>query len=233
MYRVIIVEDEPEIARSTKSYVEKNPEFQVKAIFSNGQEALNYIWLSPVDLIILDLFMPKMNGKEFLYRLRKENLPVDVIVVTAANDGEDIREVLPFGIVDYLLKPFAAARFEEALERFVQRHHIINAISSLDQKGIDAVFSMPGKVEEVSRRVYLEEKGLKLEPYEALLDFLRQYPNQPFTAEKLAAQAGMSKIAVRRYLNEMIESREIASDVEIGTGKRPVMVYRYRKEETP
>ena len=46
MYRVIIVEDDPEIARGTKEYVEKNPDFQVKAIFSNGQEALNYIWLN-------------------------------------------------------------------------------------------------------------------------------------------------------------------------------------------
>ena len=75
MYRVIIVEDEPEIARSTKSCVEKNPEFQVKAIFSDGQEALNYIWLNPVDLIVLDLFMPHMNGKEFLYRLRADTPP--------------------------------------------------------------------------------------------------------------------------------------------------------------
>ena len=106
MYRVIIVEDEPEIARSTKSCVEKNPEFQVKAIFSDGQEALNYIWLNPVDLIVLDLFIPHMNGKEFLYRLSKENLLADVIVVTAANDAENIREVLPYGVVDYLLKQF-------------------------------------------------------------------------------------------------------------------------------
>lgn len=97
MYRVIIVEDDPEIARGTKEYVEKNPDFQVKAIFSNGQEALNYIWLNSVDLIILDLFMPRVNGKEFLYRLRKENLQVEVIVMTAANETENIREVLQIG----------------------------------------------------------------------------------------------------------------------------------------
>lgn len=163
MYRVIIVEDEPEIARGTKEYVEKNPEFQVKAIFSNGQEALNYIWLNPVDLIVLDLFMPKMNGKEFLYRLRKENFQVDVIVVTAASDAGNIREVLPFGVVDYLLKPFEAARFAEALERFEQRHRILNAMSGLDQKGIDTVFSTPGEAAAASRRDRLERKGLREE----------------------------------------------------------------------
>ena len=100
MYRVIIVEDEPEIARSTKRFVEKKADFQVTAIFSNGQEALNYIWLDPVDLIILDLFMPQMNGQEFLYRLRKEDLRTEVIVVTGNNDAGNVRDVLPFGIVD-------------------------------------------------------------------------------------------------------------------------------------
>ncbi len=232
MYRVIIVEDEPEIARGTKSYVEKDPEFQVKAIFSNGQEALNYIWLNPVDLIVLDLFMPKMNGQEFLYRLRKENLQTDVIVVTAANSAENIRDVLPFGVVDYLLKPFGTVRLAEALERFRQRHRIINAMSGLDQQGIDVVFSNPSAAESTARMARLEEKGLKSTIYEALLDFLDQHTGQSFTAEKLAEQAGLSKVAVRRYLNEMIEAREITSDVDTVTGPRPVMVYRRREERT-
>lgn len=231
MYRVIIVEDEPEIARSTKYSVEQNPEFQVKAIFSNGQEALNYIWLNPVDLIVLDLFMPQMNGKEFLYRLRRENLLVDVIVVTAANEGEDIRDVLPFGIVDYLLKPFTAARFNEALSRFHQRHRIMNAISNLDQKRIDEMISGHGGAEEAAHRAYLEEKGLKQERYEALLRTLAHHPETALTAETLAAEAKMSQVAVRRYLKEMIESREIISDVSISSGSRPVMVYRLRKED--
>ncbi len=226
MYRVIIVEDEPEIARGTKEYVERNPEFQVKAIFSNGQEALNYIWLNPVDLIVLDLFMPKMNGKEFLYRLRKENLQVDVIVVTAVNDAENIREVLPFGVVDYLLKPFAADRFAEALERFVQRRQVINAMSGLDQQGIDALFSSGLKEQELSRQERLERKGLKAHDYQMLLDCLDACPERAFTAEELAEIVGMSRVAVRRYLSEMIEGHEASSRVDLTEDARPVMVYQ-------
>lgn len=231
MYRVIIVEDEPEIARTTKGYVERHPDFQLKAIFSNGQEALNYIWLNPVDLIILDLFMPQMNGKEFLYRLRKENLLVDVIVVTAANSGESVREVLPFGVVDYLLKPFAAARFTEALDRFVQRRRIISTMSGLDQQGIDAVFSTPPETGAAERKRRLEEKDLRPEAYEALLGFLEEHPDRSFPLEPLAECAGLSKVSVRRYLNEMLRAREIVSDVDTETGSRPVMVYRLRREE--
>ena len=229
MYRVIIVENEPEIARSTKESVEKNPDFQVKAIFSNGQEALNYIWLNPVDLIILDLFMPQVNGKEFLYRLRKEILPVEVIVMTAANETANIREVLPFGVVDYLLKPFTQERFAEALERFDQRYQIINAMSGLDQRRIDAVFASAAAGGDAVRKARLAEKGLDPELYRQVLDVLAEHPGQSFPAEELARAAGLSKIAVRRYLHEMIEAGEAASGVEIHAGA-PVMTYYLAKE---
>ena len=212
MYRVIIVEDEPEIARSTKRFVEKKADFQVTAIFSNGQEALNYIWLDPVDLIILDLFMPQMNGQEFLYRLRKEDLRTEVIVVTGNNDAGNVRDVLPFGIVDYLLKPFSAARFSEALDRFVQRYQIM--------------FSNPARSSETAHLEELKARGLEPAPYQAILNFMDASPDSCFSAEELAKAAGLSKVAVRRYLNEMLEVQDIVSSVEMNGGPRPVMRYR-------
>ncbi len=233
MYRVIIVEDEPEIARVTKSCVEKYPEFQVKAIFSNGQESLNYIWLNPVDLIILDLFMPQMNGKEFLYRLRKENLFADVIVVTADSESESIREVLPFGVVDYLLKPFSADRFSEALERFIQRRRIVNTIGGLDQQAIDAAFSNPAEADAAERRRQLADKGLRAEDYERLRSILAGRPEESFPLDQLAEWMGLSKVTVRRHLNEMIKAREAVSGVETAPGGQPVMRYRLRRGETP
>ena len=232
MYRVIIVEDEPEIARGTKRFVEKEADFQVTAIFSNGQEALNYIWLNPVDLIVLDLFMPQMNGKEFLYRLRKEDLHTEVIVVTGNHDAGSIRDVLPFGIVDYLLKPFTAARFAEALERFLQRHQILSAMGGLDQSGIDAAFSCPSQNAEAARLARLKENGLEPGPYQAILAAMDAVPDTSFSAEELASAAGLSKVAVRRYLNIMLESRDIVSGVELGSGTRPVKRYRRFEEDT-
>lgn len=229
MYRVIIVEDEPEISRITKYFVEQNPEFEVKAIFSNGKEALNYIWLNQVDLVILDLFMPTMNGTEFLYRLRKENLQSEVIVVTAANDAHNIKEVLPYGVVDYLLKPFSAARLSEALDRCVQRHRIINAISGLDQASIDAVFSQPSQTDGASRKVQLEEKGLDEDHYASILDILSLEPDRAFSLEELAFKANLSKLAARRYLNQLLQEHAIFSFVDTGIDSKPVM--RYRRED--
>lgn len=229
MYRVIIVEDEPEISRITKCFVERDPEFQVKAIFSNGQEALNYIWLNQVDLVVLDLYMPQMNGQEFLYRIRKENLQVDVIVVTAANDAANIKTVLPFGVVDYLLKPFSAERFSVALERCIKRHKIINAISGLDQESIDSVFSDPAETEGTSRKLLLEEKGLSEEGYDSVLESLSRNPGRGFSLEQLASDAKLSKITARRYLNQLLQEHRIISYVAVDEESRPIMLYRWEE----
>ncbi|MBS4959525.1 MAG: response regulator [Clostridiales bacterium] len=226
MYRVIIVEDEPEIAKVTKNYIEKNADFKVKAIFSNGAEALNYIWLNTVDLIILDLYMPKMNGKEFLYRLRKENIAVDVIVVTAANDASNIRDVLPFGIIDYLLKPFEQVRFSETLLKYTQRREVMTTSNKLNQEAIDSMLLF-NSVEDSADTEKLMDKGLQKKTYERIRAFMMESEGKNYTAECLSDEIGLSKVTIRRYMNYMIDAHEVASEVDYKTGGRPSIVYHY------
>ena len=231
MYRVIIVEDDPEIARSTKQFVGKWPELQVKSIFSNGQEALNDIWLEPADLIILDLFMPQMNGKEFLYRLRKETMQTAVIVVTGANDAANIRDVLPYGIVDFLMKPFSMSRFSLAIERFLLRQQLIAAHGALEQKELDAMLFDSPHPNGASKTERLEEKGLKPERYQEILSCMDAAPGRDFQAEELASLVGLSKVSIRRYLNDMLESGAITSNVAVRDGAKPVMMYSRSEED--
>ena len=128
-------------------------------------------------------------------------------------------------MVDYLLKPFTQARFNEALERFDQRYQILNSISGLDQHRIDAMFSNADASEDALRKTRLEKKGLEPAVYQGLLDFLEAHAGQAFPAEVLAKQAGLSKVTLRWYLNEMIEAHEAGSYVDVHAEKGPVMVY--------
>ena len=61
-YKVLIVEDDPMVAMINEQYVCKNPQFVVAASCSNGQEALEFLEANKVDLIVLDVFMPYMDG---------------------------------------------------------------------------------------------------------------------------------------------------------------------------
>ena len=83
MYQVIIVEDDPMVAEIDKQYVEHNNKMTIAGIFQNGQEALDFVRDHPVDLIMLDYYMPVMDGRTFLLKLRAEGILADVIMVTA------------------------------------------------------------------------------------------------------------------------------------------------------
>ena len=86
MYQVIIVEDDPMVAEIVRQYAEHNTELAIAGAFSNGRDALDYIRSNPVDLILLDYYMPVMDGREFLTKLRAEGFLADVIMVTAASE---------------------------------------------------------------------------------------------------------------------------------------------------
>ena len=104
-YKVLIVEDDPMVAMINEQYVLKNPSFTVAGTCRNGAEALQFLESNPVDLILLDVFMPVMNGTETLKKIRENKIDSEVIMVTAANDTATIEDTMHLGVLDYLIKP--------------------------------------------------------------------------------------------------------------------------------
>ena len=119
MYKVLIVEDDPMVAMINEQYISKNKQFSVVGKCKDGKSALEFLEKQEADLVVLDVFMPQMDGFETLRQIRKKQISVDVIMVTAANDRESLEEALHLGIIDYLVKPFTFERFRIALEKFI------------------------------------------------------------------------------------------------------------------
>ena len=90
MYRTVIVEDDPMIASINQTFLSRDPRFSLAAVFHSGQEALEWLRKRPVELLILDVYMPRMSGLELLRELRAEEITLDVIMVTAANDSKTV-----------------------------------------------------------------------------------------------------------------------------------------------
>ena len=134
MYQVIIVEDDPMVAEIDKQYVEHNSKMAIAGIFQNGQDALDFVRTHPVDLIMLDYYMPVMDGRTFLVKLRAEGILADVIMVTAASEARHVSEPYSYGVSDYLIKPFDYNRFQTALQKFVARKEAFSGDKALTRR---------------------------------------------------------------------------------------------------
>ena len=117
MFRVLIVEDDPMVVMINEQFIGKNKKFQVIEVCNDGKVALEFLENNSVHLLVLDVYMPHTNGFELLHQIRKQNMMLDVIMVTVANDGESLEEALRLGGVDYLVKQFTFDRFQIALQK--------------------------------------------------------------------------------------------------------------------
>lgn len=222
MYEVMIAEDDPMVAMINKQYVNQNVHFHVAQICRDGEAALEYLRKNTVHLVILDVFMPRVDGMELLRRIRREQLPVEVIMVTAANDGASLNEALRLGVIDYLVKPFVNARFQAALEKFMSQRSAFHALSSLNQQNIDYI------MESVHRKgVELTPKGIQDKTLESISRYMRDMAGTELTSEEIADQVGLSRVTVRRYMNHLLEKGDIVGRMNYETGGRPCMVYRW------
>ena len=105
--RVLIAEDEVEIARALKLLLEKN-RFTVDMVHS-GTDAWDYLIHMAYDAVVLDIMMPGMDGMEVLRRARERRINTPVLFLTAKSEVEDRVAGLMAGADDYLPKPFASA----------------------------------------------------------------------------------------------------------------------------
>lgn len=112
MMNCIIIEDQPPAQRILKKYINDIGTLTLEAAFSNAIDAAAWLKENKVDLIFLDIHLPKISGIDFL---RIQQNPPHVILTTAFADYA--LESYEFSVVDYLLKPFSFERFVKAVSK--------------------------------------------------------------------------------------------------------------------
>ena len=220
-YKVLIVEDDPMVAMINEQYVNRNKSFRVVEKCKDGKSALSYLEKNDVDLIVLDVYMPLMDGFETLRQIRKNKKSVDIIMVTAANDRASLEEALHLGVVDYLVKPFTYDRFRIALEKYVSHLSVLKDLDTLNQKKIDFIIENAHKKSEE-----LYPKGIQEKTLQTILDEMKKNPSKWMTGDEIAERIGLTGVTVRRYLNHLTEKGILLSEIDYETGGRPCMRYK-------
>lgn len=112
MIRCIIIEDQPPAQRVLQKYIDDMGNMELKATFADALLAMDFLKGESIDLIFLDIHLPKISGIDFLKALP---LKPDIILTTAFS--EYALESYEYDVVDYLLKPFSFERFVQAVSK--------------------------------------------------------------------------------------------------------------------
>lgn len=178
-YSVLLVEDEPQILRVVKAYLEA-AEYDVTAV-SSGKRALELATTQSFDLIILDLMLPEVSGEEICQRVRHQsNVP---IIMLTAKGGEDERiEGLELGADDYIVKPFSprelVARVKALMRRTKESNGVMADILRFDNGRLEIDLS--------AKQVRIQGETVQLTPTEfRLLELMAKAPGRIFTRTQL------------------------------------------------
>ena len=179
MRHVLVCDDEKDIVAALKIYLEAEG-YHVLTAF-NGREALDVFAREPVDLILLDIMMPGMDGITTMSRLREQS-NVPVIFLTAKSEGTDKVLGLNVGADDYITKPFnpveMLARVRSQLRRYLQLGGSAPKPAVLRIGGVE--------LDDNAKTVTLDGDPVALTPKEYdILHFLMQHPGKVFSPAEI------------------------------------------------
>ncbi len=177
---ILLADDDPTIADSLAPFLERAG-FHVLVV-SDGVSALDKAQKHHPELIILDVLMPRMDGRETLRRLRKANIWTPTILLTQVGEASERALALEEGADDYLNKPFdpheLLARIRAVLRRARPGERSLSTAWLLTADTL--------KLDRRARRVTLDGEQLELTPKAfAVLEYLMTHPDEAVTRERL------------------------------------------------
>jgi len=200
--RVLVVDDDKVVAEAHRQYVERVAGFTVAGVVHTGADALRFCGREPVDVVLLDFYLPDTHGLTVCRALRAGGLAVDVIAVTSARDLAVVRTAVSVGVVQYLLKPFTFASLRDKLEgyaRFRERAEGAGEVSGqADVDGLLAALRPAGQAP--------LPKGMSAPTLEAITEVLAEAPPDGLSAAAAASLTGVSRVTARRYLEYLADN---------------------------
>lgn len=179
--RILIVDDEERIRRLVRMYLERNA-FDVEEA-EDGAEALSKALNTDYALIILDLMLPGMDGRDVCAEIRQYK-DTPIIMLTASGDESNRVHGFELGADDYVVKPFSPRELIMRVKALLRR----SGVGVEDKQGtVGHILTFPGLVINVdSRKVIVEDQEVLLTPKEfELLLYLSQRPEKVFSREEL------------------------------------------------
>ena len=223
---VIIVEDDEDAANIYKHFTNELDHFNVVATASSGSQALQLLKVMQPQLLLLDVFLPDMNGIELLREIRKEYRGIDVIMITAANDTETVSEAIRGGAFGYLIKPIIIDKLVATLQQYDVVRGKLHQKQSVNQDNIDDLFRSSNKVQSViltEKETY--PKGIDKHTLKLVRNKIQNI-QESLSADEFSQMVGISYSTMRRYLEYLVSLEEMEVLIIYGSVGRPERKYK-------
>ncbi len=207
--RILVVDDDRDIVQTTKLQLEKEG-FEVLCAY-DGIQALDVLTAESVQLLLIDVMMPRMDGFSAIMKVReKKNIPI--IIMSAKSEDSDKILGLSIGADDYISKPFSArelaARVKSQLRRYLKLGGVYAASDEVRNGRLCYDFT--------AHILTVDEEPVKLTGTETkIMELLMRHPGHIFPAEEIYSRVWGEPIAYNGESTVMVHIRRIREKIEI------------------
>jgi two-component system phosphate regulon response regulator PhoB len=176
--QILVVEDEYDIGDIIEQYLKREGMRVIRAM--NGKQAIEIHASQPIDLILLDIKLPELNGWEVLSKIRQK-AQTPVIMLTARSEEDHKVQGLDAGADDYMTKPFSTRELVSRIKAVLRRSNALGGEKTIDANGLI--------LDPMSQRVSFGNNILEMGPTEyRLLAFFMTHPERAYTRAQLLDQ---------------------------------------------
>ncbi|MFS0749998.1 response regulator [Oceanobacillus sp. 1P07AA] len=218
---VLVAEDDYRVADIHCQYLERFQGIHYIDRAATAYETLSKLKEHSFDLLLLDVYLPDELGINMIESYKKENVSLQIILITAATDMKMLKQAYFTGVIDYLIKPIALDRLADAIKKAMNNDKIIHTDGQVNQQLADQLFR--GK-QLYGEKQHLYPKGIDKLTLRKIKEVLNNQ-SEGMTADSVGKNIGVSRTTARRYLEYLISVEQAKAELEYGIVGRPERKY--------
>ncbi|WP_160112564.1 response regulator [Salicibibacter kimchii] len=220
---VVIAEDDYRVSLLHEQFLQSFSEVNVTGKALNGEELKELLIKEQPQLILLDIYFPDIHGTALLSFIRSNYPHIDVIIISASDDRNDLLIAKRHGVYYYFVKPVSASDFQQIMKRYLKDYEWFQEKATFHSKDVKRLFGNTGS-QHFSEKQSELPTGIDVITLEKVKEQL-SHAEEGLTIDETCSAVGISRTTARRYLEYLVSVSKAEPKLNYGVIGRPERVY--------